>query len=261
MSRSTKQSDGRGYAHFKYNHTHDEDACWSGELGDYICLAVADGVTSSKDPKYLANQVVAYVKSTFLSQYASDVDPTFSGFLETLLHRCEGIDASRVAGAKTTLSLVIMDRRPVRLRDEKLCEVNYYCLGDSPIIVCSQQPLSPEFPLSFVCSSIHDQPLVTDTGANLYSWFDGTKRVPQGGARSGTVLLREEDICLVMTDGVPLYPAIVKDIENNFAFLNNVAQTGAKSGIRWLKKFFSDHPPTDDASLGVICLKHTMRDS
>lgn len=260
MSRSIEQADVRAYAHLRNNRAHGQDACWAGEAGDYICLAVADGVTSFADSGPLAKQVVTNAKKAFQSHYSGDADPTFNNFLTTLLYRCKGIRASRVAEGRTTISLLIVDRRPVKFLDEKLCKIEYYCLGDSPIIACRQQPLSPEFPRSFVCSAIHDQPLVTDTGANLYSWFDGATREPQGCARSGTVLLREDDICLVMTDGVPLFPAIVKDIENDFAFLNHVALSGAQSGIKWLKNFMNTHPPTDDASLSVLCFKHAMRD-
>lgn len=259
MSTSVDQSDSKLASTYSCNESHKEDAHALIFSKRYACIAIADGVTSAKNSGRLSNEVMKRVKKAFVDHYG-DTDsaaPDFEIFLQTLLYYCRDISGKVGRRGKTTLSLVVACKEPIEIPDtKKRFKIDYYCLGDSPIIVCARQPLSPEFPKSFVCWAIHDQPLLTDTGANLYSYFDGDLQKPFGKAHMGTFYIEENDVCVVMSDGIPMKDAIYRDIESDFRFLNNVVDNGAEDGIRWMEKYLKNNPPTDDATLGVLCMKH-----
>lgn len=242
---------------WNWNDIHGEDSIKILRQGKFACAMVADGVSLSAGGGNASAFAADQVEKAFMARYgASDpVRADFESFVEDLLYLMESASSHEVLrGSQTTLSLAVIEEAVKEFDSRQYLLVDYFCSGDSPIVTCRKQQLMAGLPDSFVCTAVHEAPLVVEQAGRLYSFFDATTGKFEGSSRVGRFYLEKGDTVLLMTDGVPYMPAIVRDVgdDKKFRFLNQIQNRKTAKAFDWLKNYVKDHPLSDDASIITI---------
>ncbi len=243
---------------FADNRAHDEDASHVATTDGYVCAVVADGVSSSGAGRVASDFAVQTAVRTFFSHYGAEDNAyvDFDIFVDDLWHGLDsGIPGGSARGAETTLTIVVIDPRGGRSDERSWVTAHYVALGDSPIVVCRPRWRGVgKSDLAYLCHSIHDRPLVIDDEGWIYSWVDVSAGRVRGAPSIGSFRLYEGDICLVMTDGIPVFEHIARDVgdDRQFRFLSAVTSQGCEAGVIWMQDLVEHEPLLDDGSMAIL---------
>lgn len=245
-------------ARFRDNRAHGQDTSVVVSINGFLCAVVADGVSTTDFGRVASSFATRTALREFRSHFRTQNNGycDFNDFVESLWYRLERGLPNRPAGdARTTLTAVVVEPGEAGAGERRWVTAHYVALGDSPIVICRPQwPGTGPSDLAFLCHQIHDRPLVIDDEGRIYSYLDASSGKIRGAPSIGSFRLYEGDICLVMTDGIPAFEHIARDVgaETEFRFLNAVKRNGAKAGVTWMRNLVEQELLADDGSMVII---------
>ena len=277
---------------YNNNDAHGEDANEIRQKSDYVFVAVADGTTGSARGALAAQLVTELALSVFetcypdnnhgkfvlaVSPYERLIKLTASFTLDTLRTNlsCDNntdelafrqyvrdltsgmsklpmqFDVNAVASAQTTLTNAIFNRN-----EQGRITARYAAWGDSPILLAYPQPIIDGVKDTYLMLQIHGKPLVVQNQSRLYSFIDAIEGAPSGRLSVGSFEMNPNEICLLMTDGVPWQKYIAKDIDRrgqSHQLLNDVKRLGVKAALKAFDlRLTHDQALVDDATLVIV---------
>ncbi len=249
------------FAEYQNNDAHGQDSVRTHQCDNALLVAIADGISGSEEAKKASQATVDAAVDAFKLCYrfseAGDPFTAFNDFFRTFEEFVrEGLTKEK-GDAKTTGTLIVFEEMN-RNRSNQIV-AKYCAYGDSPIYVAYPQVITDDYPGSFLFLQVHGKPLVTQ-GAKVYSFVDVGNREIVGRREVGTFNLEEDDICIVMTDGIPARDYIYRDIgkpEGNHRFLNAVRNEGGNAAVALLGQWIKEEDAlSDDATLVVVTLNN-----